>query len=57
VKRSVWTRKIPTSEIMKKTLGQGRDKRGRGSEKSVRVGKEHKTGEPKKIADREREKK
>jgi tetratricopeptide (TPR) repeat protein len=57
VKKSVWTMKKPTSEIMKKYPGQGREKRGKGSEKSVWAGKEQKTGESNKSVARGREKK
>ena len=57
VKESVWTRKKPTSEIMKKYQGQGRENRGKESEKSVRTGKEQKAGESNKSVARGREKK
>lgn len=49
--------KKPTSEIVKKNLGQGREKRGKESEKSLRTRKEQKTGESNRIAARSRENK
>jgi len=45
VRKSVWTRKIPTSEIMKKNPAQGRESRGMGSVKNIRTVKKQKTGE------------
>jgi len=42
VSRSVWTRKEPTSEIMKKNWGKGREQRGEGAKKSEWTRKEPK---------------
>jgi len=40
VKRNVWTRKKPTSEIIKKSLGQEKEKREKISRKNLRAKKE-----------------
>ena len=42
VSRSVWTRKEPTSEIMKKNWGKGREQSGEGVKKSEWTRKEPK---------------
>lgn len=42
VSRSVWTRKEPTSKIMKKNWGKGKEQRGKGAKKSEWTRKEPK---------------
>ena len=43
VKKSIWTKRKPTSKIMKKYPGQGREKKGERVKKSEWARKEQKT--------------
>jgi hypothetical protein len=57
VRRSVWTRKEPTSEIMKKTRGQGREQRGERPKRSEWTRREPKGEETENKVGRSRENK